>query len=298
MLQAERTEERLLGHVERFEIGGDVGRQFVDAVIEARQRDAALVVVHRGEDMRQDADRVLRRTTKHAGMQVAIRRGDGYVLINETAQRRRHRRRLLVPHRRVADQREVELELVGIVAHETIEVLRAAFLLALDHGGDRHRQRAGDVLERAARLDEGHRLTLIVAGAARDDDLAAVRQGIDARLERRRFPEVERIDRLHVIMPVKQHVWGLGRTALDLADNHRMPVGRAHLGGETDAPQIGRDVLGRLPAVVLVGGIGRDRRDPQQREQSLNTVVDIGVDPVQHGVERAHQSSPCDAPSN
>ena len=75
------------------------------------------------------------------------------------------------------------------------------------------RQLAGHRLEGAAGLDEGHHLAFVVAGAARDDDLAAVGQRRDARRERRRVPQIERIDRLHVVVAVEQHARALAVAA-------------------------------------------------------------------------------------
>ena len=85
-------------------------------------------------------------------------------------------------------ERQVALELGGIVAHESEQIFRAAFLLAFDHHRDVERQLAGNRLEGAASLDEGHGLAFVVAGAARDDDLAAAVERLDARLERRGLP--------------------------------------------------------------------------------------------------------------
>ena len=57
---------------------------------------------------------------------------------------------------------------------------------------DRDRQLAGDGLPGAHRREEGHQLTLVVLGAARDDHLAVGLVGGDARLERRRLPQIRR----------------------------------------------------------------------------------------------------------
>ena len=81
---------------------------------------------------------------------------------------------------------------------------------------------AGDRLEGAASLDEGHGLAFVVAGAARDDDLPAAVERLDARLERRRLPQIERIDRLHVVMAVEQ-------------DARRLPLGRSVAAFATDS---------------------------------------------------------------
>src|SRR5580704_12797835 len=44
------------------------------------------------------------------------------------------------------------------------------------------------------------------SSAARDDDLAPVGMRGHFRFERRTMPEIERVDRLHVVMAVEQHV--------------------------------------------------------------------------------------------
>ena len=175
-----------------------------DAVVESRNGDAAVVVVHRRQNFAQHPQRILRRAAEQPGVQVAIGAGQPDLLVDQAAQRRGDRRRLLIPHAGVADQREVELELVGMVTDETKQVLRAALLLALDHHGDRQRQRAGHRPVGAAGFDEGHGLPLIVAGAAGDNYFSAVRQGLEPRLERRMGPLGQRIDRLHVVVAVEQ----------------------------------------------------------------------------------------------
>ena len=205
--------------------------------------------------------RIARRAAEHAGMQIPVGAGDLDVLIDQPAQRGGDRRRVGVPHGGIADQRQVELELGGIVAHEFEQMRRTAFLLALDHHGDRQRQLAGDRLESPAGLDEGHGLALVVAGPARDDDLAPAGERLDARLERRRLPLAQRIDRLDVIMAVKQHA--RAGNAVGFAHHHRMPLGRADFGGKADAAQVGGHVLGGGAALFLVGRIGGNRSDAQ-----------------------------------
>src|SRR5581483_8291001 len=140
--------------------------------------------------------------------------------------------------------------------------------------------------EGAAGLDEGHGLAFVVAGAARHDDLAPAGQRLDARLERRRLPLAQRVDRLHVVMTVEQHA--RASCAVGLADDDRMALGRPHLGVETDGPEVGGDVLGRGPTLRLVGRIGRHRGDAQQREQTLEALIEILVDAVEDRVECAH----------
>ena len=96
-------------------------------------------------------------------------------------------------------------------------------------------------------LEEGHELALVVLRAARHDHLAVELVGGDARLERRRFPQLERIGRLHVVVAVEQHMrrcrrrplpgrgrrpWGdpwsapRGRRSRCRCSSSRAPVGR------------------------------------------------------------------------
>ena len=127
-----------------------VGRRVLHAVVEARERDAAVLVVQSAENMRQHADRIAGGTAEQAGMQVAVGGLDPHLLIDEPAQRRGDRRRVLVPHAGVADEREVGGEIVLVALQERGEILRADLLLALDQQRDRHRKAAGDLLPGAA----------------------------------------------------------------------------------------------------------------------------------------------------
>src|SRR5215471_1771160 len=142
-------------------------------------------------------------------MEIPVGASEPHLFVDESAQGCGHHRRRWVPHAGVADQREVELELLGIVLDEAEEVVRTAFLLALDHHGDGKRQLARDGLERATSLHEGHHLAFVVAGTPRHDDLATVRQRHDTRRKRRRLPKVERIDRLYVVMAVEENARAL-----------------------------------------------------------------------------------------
>ena len=173
----------------------------------------------------------------------------------------------------------LEVGLVGF--EERHEILRSDFLLALDHDGDVDRQRAGHRFPGAAGLDEGHQLALVVLGAARDDDLAAVGVVGDGGLERRAMPEIERIDRLHVVVAVEQHMRPPFAAAVGLGDDGGMTGGRPDLGGKAERRDVGGEMIGRRLAVAGKGGIGRDRLDPQQRKQPLQAVVEIGVDAVE-----------------
>ena len=103
-------------------------------------------------------------------------------------------------------------------------------------------------------------------------------------------PLVERVDRLHVVVTVEQNArLAVGFSVAGFADHDRMALRRPHLGGKADAVQIGGDEFGRGAAGILVGRIGRDRLDAQQREQAIEACIKIGIDPLQHRIKLAHE---------
>jgi hypothetical protein len=48
-------------------------------------------------------------------------------------------------------------------------------------------------------------------------------------------------------------------------------------------------VLGRRLAVRLVGGVGRDRLNAQQREQPFKAGIKVSINPLQHRIELTHE---------
>src|SRR5215831_840086 len=166
-------------------------------------------------------------------MEIPVSTSKPHLFVDESAQRSGHYRRRRVPHAGIADQREVELELLGIILDEAEKVVRTAFLFALDHHGDGKRQLARDGFERATSLHEGHHLAFVVAGTPRHDDLAAVRQRRNARRKRRRLPKAERIDRLYVVMAVEENARALV-PGTALAHHDRMSSCRPNAGVKSD----------------------------------------------------------------
>jgi len=98
----------------------------------------------------------------------------------------------------------------------------------------------------------------------------------------RDFPGV-RIDRLDIVVAVKQDARPVVRRsrAIALADDDRMAGGRPHHGLEAQAGKILRDKVGGRLAEFLIRAVGRDRRDAHELEQSLDALVDIGIDAVE-----------------
>ena len=144
-----------------------------------------------------------------------------------------------------------------------------------------HRARTGDALPGARGLEEGHELAFVVLRAARDDHLAVALVGGDARLERRRLPQLQRIGRLHVVVAVEQHVRRALWRALVVADHHGVPRRRHHLGIEADVLELARAPIGRLAALRLVFGIGGDAGNADQLEQPLERLLLRGIEFLQ-----------------
>ncbi len=94
----------------------------------------------------------------------------------------------------------------------------------------------------------------------------------------------ERIDRLHVVVAVEQHV---GPAALRVVgDDHRM-AGRGARGGvKALARQVIDQPFGGALALRGKGRIGRDRLDAQQGLEPIEALVEIGIDMGEDGVER------------
>jgi hypothetical protein len=159
---------------------------------------------------------------------------------------------------------------------QRLEVGAADLLLALDDELQVDRQRALALQQAPHRLDLVEHLALVVDGApgarlALDDD----------RLERRRVPQLERVDRLHVVVavdedrrragagvqPVAVHGGGPGR----LQDLDVLEPGGGHQPGAE---------LGRAADVARVVGMSGDRGDAQPVEEDLDDAVALGLDEV------------------
>ena len=110
--------------------------------------------------------------------------------------------------------------------------LAADFFFALDEELQVDRQAAALLEMRLHRLDVHEHLALVVGGAARID-LAVAHGGF----KRRTGPQVHRIDRLHVVVAVEQHMRRAG-LAVHLADDCGMTGCRPHLGGKAKRGQI------------------------------------------------------------
>ena len=168
-------------------------------VVEAGDLDAAALVLHLREDLREHHGGIGDRAAERAGMQIALRAAQIDLEVDEAAQAVADRGDAAVEHRRVRDHHDVGGEFVLVGLDEVVEIGGPDFFLALEDDADVHRQAAVLLQMRLDGLEVHEDLALVVGGAARVDLAVA-----DRRLEGRRLPQVDRIDGLDVVVAVEE----------------------------------------------------------------------------------------------
>src|SRR5205814_180439 len=176
-----------------------VGRERNYVVVETGDGNAAIFVAESGEQLAEGHGRVVHGTAVDAGVQIARRAVCFDFHRTDAAQRVGQRRVFQVRNAGVGNDDGVAAEFGTVVYQKRRQAFAADFLFALDN----KRQVAGQLRSRLQiRLDGfevSEVLAFVVAGAAGEEGAA-----FDARLERRRFPKIERLGGLHVVMAVNQ----------------------------------------------------------------------------------------------
>ena len=160
-------------------------------------------------------------------------------------------------------------------ADEIVEVFAPDLLFAFENDLDVHRQAAVLLQVRLDRLEVHEHLALVVGGAARVDLAVA-----DGRLERRRLPQVQGIDRLHVVVAVEQDGRRPGRPQPVAVDDRI--AGRLEQPDvlQPDAAHFVAAPFGTAADVGFVLGQRADARDGQQRLQFVDVSVAVDVDEI------------------
>jgi hypothetical protein len=179
---------------------------------------------------------------------------------------------------RVGHDRGVRLDQLRVLVQELEQHLTPRLLLALDQEPDVDGRLAplGDGLER---LDDREELPLVVGRAARVEVAVT-----DRRLVRRRVPQLQRLGRLHVVVPVDHH-GGLPRHVRALGVHHRVRLTPEHPDvAAAERLEVIRDPVGGPPAL---GGVVRRRGyagDAEQlgqlRHHAIAIARDVGIDIV------------------
>ena len=202
-----------------------------DRVVEAGDLDAPAAILHLRQDLRQHHRRVCDGAAERSRMQIALRAAEIDLAVDEAAQPVANRRDAAIEHRRIRDHDDVGAELALVGLDEVVEVRRADFFLAFEDDLHVDRQLAGLLQVRLDGLEVHEHLALVVGRSARVDLAVA-----DGRLKGRRLPQLDRIDRLHVVVAVekdRRRAFGAKPVAIDDGIARRLDqadVGRGRCG--------------------------------------------------------------------
>ena len=175
--------------------------EFEDVVVEAGHLHAAVRVVQRRDEAGDRRRRVRNRAAEHAGVQVEIGAVEVHRARDQPAHAGDHARDVRRDHAGVGDDDDVGVETIAVRGEQFLEVRRAGLLLALDQELERDR-RAGAAGRREVRAQAEQveqQLALVVGRAARTQHVT-----VDRRVERVGVPQLQRVDRLHVVVAVDE----------------------------------------------------------------------------------------------
>ncbi len=162
-----------------------------------------------------------------------------------------------------------------VAANELVEVDAADFLFAFEDELDVHRQPAVLLQMRFDGLQVHEDLALVVGRAARVYLAVA-----HCRLKRRRFPQIERVHRLHVVVAVKENRRRAGRTEpVAVHDRIAWRVDEPDI-LKADAPHLIRAPFGAALHVGRVLGQRADARNGEKRLQLGEITIAVDVDEV------------------
>jgi len=154
------------------------------------------------------------------------------------------------------------------------EMLAPDLLLPLGQHDDVHWEGAARGEVRLERGDVQPELAFVVDAAARVDVAIA-----DRGLERGRGPELERLRRLHVVMPVDEDRRRARRRLSPLCEHHRMSRGRMRLDREPDARKMSVQPGGGGGDIACALRARAHTRDAQEGEEVVMQALIVGVEP-------------------
>ena len=158
----------------------------------------------------------------------------------------------------------VGLQQLGVTLDDCVEVRARDLLLALDDPADRHRQRAAGLAKGTDRRKPDADLGLVVGSTARIEPAVTQR-----RFERRRLPELDRVDWLDIVVVVEEQS-GVAFTCELPVHGRRSAVDLELPSLEPRGGQQSLDELGRLVERPVLGGHARlATKLPRQIERLL-----------------------------
>ncbi len=247
-------------------------RQVAHVLVKPGDGDAVVVVVQAGNEATERVGRVVHGAAVVAGVKVPVRALQGDLGVGQPAQAVRDRRRLRREHGRVRDEDDVAVEPLPLLADVRLDCHRAGFLFALDDVLEVDRKVALGRQVRLGGLGVHEHLALVVTRAAGVQGAV-----VPSWVERVGGPLLQRVGRLHVVVAVHDDGRLVGGGDV-LGVDEGVAVGLDDLGVlHPDAVEVVGEPLGGPFHLVVVGGVGADRRDAQKLFELTDEPVGVAV---------------------
>ena len=234
-------------------------------VVKALHGHFAIRMMQRGGETGSGGDGIHDRAAEEAAVQIdrrsmhdKLQARDAAQAVGEGAGARRD-------HASVGNGHDIAFQLVRVLLEEGFQIRAADLFFTFDEKDDVHRQIGvrGDGF--AQTLQMSHELAFVVRRAA------AVNAAIaDRGIESGRFPLVERLGGLHVVVAVNQNGAATG-LMLVFGQHDRMARRFAQLGGESDAAELADEPFRAGAHIGTLGGVRGDRGKTQAGEQIVES---------------------------
>ena len=219
-------------------------------LIKTGNLDEAVIVEDLAQQVAQGHRRIFHRAAENAGVQVARRAVQLDFKCNDAAQRIGERGMFRAGHAGVRDDDGVAFQFGTIFFQKDGKVFAADFLLTFNHKSQVAGQGSSGFEIGLDGLQVGEVLALVVGAAARVNGTS-----LNARLERRRIPQVERLGRLHVVVAVYHEVRRAAPATITvrrLGNDDGMAGGRADFRFESDGAAMGDEPFGAGAKIFFV----------------------------------------------
>ncbi len=194
-------------------------------VIEAWDGHMPVRILQATNDPTQRIDRVVHRPPVAARMQVMLRSGDLYLQVDQPPQSIDDTRQIFGKDPRIRDECQVSGKQVPMRSDERFETRTPGLLLPFEQAFDIHWRCARRHVIGLGNLHMDIKLSLVIRSTAREQILPTYRW-----LKGLRLPLIQRIHRLHIIMPIDQNRERRRARGQPLGVDHGMALGRHHLG--------------------------------------------------------------------
>ena len=213
-------------------------------------------------------------------MQVAVRARQLHLDGHDAAKRVGQGGEIFLGNAVVGDDNVVALQRGLLGLDEGHQVFAADLLLAFEDEGDVAGKFRAGLEVGLYGLQVGEVLALVVAGTA-GEEIAA----LDARLEGRRLPQLERLGRLHVVVAV-DHVVRLLCAGLARRAGHEdgVALGRMQLGFQADGAAVLQQPITAGRHVLGVFRLGGDAGEAEVVAEFLQEPVVVRVEVVEDGL--------------